>query len=211
MLTTKMDDTFVGTHDPPLVAKDLAATIVRLGDIFDGENQKCSKDILLAPQVEKKGLGILRRKRPPPELGVRGPFPITTQSLENQGIVIETAEISDLALEKSEEKWHGKIEREEEKSVGESFALLPEDTSYKKPSETIDVVSGVITDAILEVVTETIEDLISSTDIIKSVSAYADENATAYVTANASAYADENASANTDENASAYVDDNATA
>jgi hypothetical protein len=95
---------------------------------------------LLAPQAEKKGLGILRRKRPPPELGARGPFPITTRSLESQGIVIETAEIGDLALEKSEERRNGKIEREVKKSVGESFALLPEDTTYRKSSETIDVV-----------------------------------------------------------------------
>jgi hypothetical protein len=105
------------------------------------EIKKIKKKILLAPQVEKKGLGILRRKRPPPELGVRGPSPITTRSLEDQGIVIETAETSNLTLEKSEEKRHGKTEREVEKSVGESFALLPENTSYKRPKETIDIVT----------------------------------------------------------------------
>jgi hypothetical protein len=137
------------------------------------------------------------------------------RSLEKQGIVIETAEICDLTLEKSEERRHGKIEREVEKSVGESSALLPENTSYKSPNETIGIVTEVITDAIVEVVIETIEDLLSSADVIKSVSVYAGENATAYVTENASAYAAENAgknvSANAAENASAYAGENASA
>jgi hypothetical protein len=35
--TTKMEDTFVGTHVLSLSVKDPEARIVRLGDIFDGE------------------------------------------------------------------------------------------------------------------------------------------------------------------------------
>jgi hypothetical protein len=82
---------------------------------------------------------------------------------------------------------------------------LPENTSYRRPSETISIVTEVITGAIVEVVTETIEDLISSADVIRSVSAEATENASAYAAENAG----ENASENAVENASAYASENA--
>jgi hypothetical protein len=59
---------------------------------------KCRKIVKLVPEVEKKGLGILRRKRPSLEMGMRGPSPITAQRLKYQGIVVETAKIEDLAV-----------------------------------------------------------------------------------------------------------------
>jgi hypothetical protein len=128
--TTKMDDTFVGTDVLPLSAKDLETRIVRLGDIFDGGNQKCRKIVKFAREVEKKDLGILGRKRPPPEMGVRGPSPITTQRLKDQGIVIETMEIEDLAVERTRTRLAEGNDEEIKKSVGENFALLPGNFSH---------------------------------------------------------------------------------
>jgi hypothetical protein len=136
-----------------------------LGDIFDGENKKCRKIVKLATEVEKKGVGILRRKRPPPEMGVRGPSAITTQRLKDQGIVVKTMEIEDLAVERTRTRLAKKNDDKIAKSVGENFALLPEKSSHETLTEKVDVLAETITDATVEVVTETIDDVISNASV----------------------------------------------
>jgi hypothetical protein len=174
----------------------LEARIVRLRDIFDGEIQK-RKMVKLAPEVEKRGLEIIRRKWPLSEMGVRilRPSPTTTQRLRDQGIEVETTEIEDLASERTRMRLVEGTDRETKKSVGENFSLLPGNSNHEMPTETVDVLAETITDPIVEVVTETIDDLISNARATKSTSANATAYMHAYTTVYMSAYATVNTSA----------------
>jgi hypothetical protein len=156
--------------------------------------------------VEKRGLRILRRKQPTPEIGVRGPSPITTQRLKDQGIVVETTEFEDLAVECTRMRLAEGTDREIKKSVEENFALLPENFSHEMPTETVDVLAETITDTIVEVVTETIDDVISNASATKNTSVYTAANASAYTTA----YMSANATAYTSVYATVYTSANVT-
>jgi hypothetical protein len=194
-----MDDVIIGTHVLPLSARDSEAKVVRLGDIFDGGNKKCRKIVKLAPEAEKKGLKIIRRKRPLLEMGVRGPSPTTTQRLKNQGIVVENTEIEDLTVKRAKTRLEGENAGKTMGSVGENFAVLPGNSSRVAP--TIETINNTI----VEVVIETIDDVISNASTAKSTSAYTAANASAYTTAYMSANATANTTVYATANASAYT------